>query len=249
MAWSPLRSLNVTFDDIAAAVRDNDKQRYAMKPNPATNPTATEAEMQPPGSEAPQAGEPDPAAAFSSTDPADWLIRANQGHSIAVAAEGLNQPITLEKGNVPAVAVHGTYFAFWPAILESGGLRPMGRNQVHLATGVPETAPDAPRVVSGMRRDAELLIYVDVERSLRDDAMKWWISDNGVVLTEGDKDGLVPTTYFKEVVGRSRDVGVLFKDGYQLADLPPGVKGIKPPGKGPRRGGGGGGRGRGGGRS
>ncbi|CAI4211823.1 unnamed protein product [Parascedosporium putredinis] len=197
MAWSPLRSLNVTFADIAAAVRDNDKQR----------------------------GEPDPAAAFSSTDPADWLIRANQGHSIAVAAEGLNQPITLEKGNVPAVAVHGTYFAFWPAILESGGLRPMGRNQVHLATGVPETAnPDAPRVLSGMRRDAELLIYVDVERSLRDDAMKWWMSENGVVLTEGDKDGLVPTTYFKEVVGRSRDVGVLFKDGYQLADLPPGTK-------------------------
>ncbi|PKS06812.1 hypothetical protein jhhlp_006887 [Lomentospora prolificans] len=219
LAWQPLRSLQVTFEDVLTVVRNNEKQRFSMKPNPTTNPSED----------------------ATSTDPTHWLIRANQGHSIAIASEALMKPITLEEGNVPAVAVHGTYFAFWPLIVQSGGLKPMGRNHVHLATGVPGS--DA-QVVSGMRRDAELLVYVDVAASLADGAMKWWISENGVVLTEGNEDGLVPTKYFKEVVGRSTDVGVLFRDGQHLADLPEGIKGIVPPGKG--RGGGrsGGGRGR-----
>jgi RNA:NAD 2'-phosphotransferase (TPT1/KptA family) len=40
------------------------------------------------------------------------------------------------------------------------------------------------KVKSGMRPDAEVLIYVDLERALKA-GMKWWRSENGVVLTEG----------------------------------------------------------------
>ena len=219
MAWQPLRSLQVTFEDISNVVQQNDKQRFSMLPNETTNPSLDS----------------------TSTDPSHWLIRANQGHSIALSSSALMQPITLESQNVPEVVVHGTYFAFWPLIVESGGLKPMGRTHVHFATGLP--GPGA-EVVSGMRRDAELLVYVDVERSLRDGVLKWWVSENGVVLTEGGDDGLVPLRYFREVVGRRTDVGVLVKDGEVLGGLPEGVKGVVPPGKGRgRRGGGGGGRG------
>ncbi|KEZ46871.1 hypothetical protein SAPIO_CDS0199 [Scedosporium apiospermum] len=219
MAWQPLRSLQVTFEDISTVVQQNDKQRFSMLPNETTNPSLDS----------------------TSTDPSHWLIRANQGHSIALSSSALMQPITLESQNVPEVVVHGTYFAFWPLIVESGGLKPMGRTHVHFATGLP--GPGA-EVVSGMRRDAELLVYVDVERSLRDGVLKWWVSENGVVLTEGGDDGLVPLRYFREVVGRRTDVGVLVKDGEVLGGLPEGVKGVVPPGKGRgRRGGGGGGRG------
>lgn len=66
--------------------------------------------------------------------------------------------------------------------------------------------------------------------------MKWWVSDNEVVLTEGDGDGLVPVRYFKEVRGRASGVGVLVKDGQVVGDIPAGVKGIVPRGKGPGRG-------------
>lgn len=210
MAWQPLRSLNITLDDIQTAVSDSDKQRFALKPNPATNPSLSE----------------------TSLDPAHYLIRANQGHSIALANEGLLTPITLEAGNVPHEVIHGTYFCFWGSILESSGLKAMGRNHVHCSTGLPE----GDGVISGMRRDAELLVYVDVEGSLRDGVMGWWISENGVVLTEGDKDGLVPLKYFKEVRGRTAGVGVLVKDGEVVGDIPPGVKGIVPRGKGAGRG-------------
>lgn len=200
----------MTFADIQTAVSDNEKQRFSLKPNPATNPSLSD----------------------TSTEPSHYLIRANQGHSIALANEGLLTPLTLEAGNVPPEVIHGTYFCFWEKILESGGLKPMGRNHVHCSTGLPE----GDGVVSGMRRDAELLIYVDVEGSLRDGAMRWWISENGVVLSEGDSDGLVPVKYFKEVRGRASGVGVLVKDGEVVGEIPAGVKGVVPRGKGAGRG-------------
>lgn len=229
LQWGALRTLNVTVQEVQQVCADNEKQRFAMKPA-----VARGDEVSP--------------ASSSSTDPAHWLIRANQGHSIKLESEALLRPVTLDANNVPPVVVHGTYFAFWPRIVESAGLRRMGRTHVHCSTGLPD---DAQGVVSGMRRDAEVLVYVDVQRSLEDGVMTWWISDNGVVLTEGvGEEGLVPAKYFKEVVGRKEDVGTLWEDGEWVADLPEEFKSRPPPAKGGRgrgggRGGKGGGRGRG----
>ena len=211
MKWQRLKSLKVTFEDIKAAVTDNAKQRFSMKPNPAlTNPPNLDSE-----------------------EPSDWVIRANQGHSIAIESAALLVPITLESGNVPEIVVHGTYYAFYQPIVESGGLKKMGRNHIHFSTGLPE---DRQGVISGMRNDAEILIYIDIEKSLRDGGVSWWVSENGVVLTEGDEDGLLPSKYWKKVVGRKQNVGVLWEDGVQLADLPMNLKNRKAPmGKGPRK--------------
>lgn len=253
LQWGPLRSLKVTVDEIIQVTADNEKQRYSMKP--AHPPPADDGGQQ-------------TTTTTAAAEPGHWLIRANQGHSIQLASEALLAPITLGAdgggdGNVPPVVVHGTYFAFWPRIVASGGLRRMGRNHVHCSTGLPSsdgTSDDGVVVVSGMRHDAELLVYIDVRRSLEDGALAWWRSENGVVLTEGaGEDGLVPAKYFKEVVGRRRrqrqqkdqekedddvvEVGTLWKDGVWVADLPEAVKSRPPPSKGR---GGGGGRGRGG---
>ncbi|KAK9779586.1 putative KptA family-domain-containing protein [Seiridium cardinale] len=231
LQWSRLKSLKPTFAEIKSAVADNAKQRFSMKPTP--------------GSEDPD-----------STNPADWLIRANQGHSIKLDSEGLHTPITLEAGNIPDVVVHGTYFAFWPKIVESGGLKKMGRTHVHFGTGLPEDGKDGgngtngqvhdagdeataedgkengkPKVISGMRSDAEVLVFIDVAQSLEDSDMKWWLSSNGVVLTEGNEEGLVPMKYVKEARGRRQGVGLLWKDGEKVADLLPSVVARVPMGK------------------
>lgn len=209
MQWQRLKSLNVTFEDIYTAVTDNAKQRFSMKPNPALP------------------APPDP----KSKEPSNWVIRANQGHSIAVDSAALLIPITLEAGNVPEIVVHGTYYAFYQAILESGGLKKMSRNHIHFSTGLPE---ENQGVISGMRADAELLIYVDIQQSLEDGEVLWWISENGVVLTEGDGNGFLATKYWKKVIGRKEEVGVLWENGEQVADLPQSMRKRKPPnGKGP----------------
>ncbi|TGO48557.1 hypothetical protein BCON_0237g00130 [Botryotinia convoluta] len=217
MQWPRLKSLKPTFADIRTAVTDNAKQRFSMKPNLSL---------------------PEPPSPSSET-PEDWMIRANQGHSIAIDSAALLIPIALEAGNVPETCVHGTYFAFYEEILKSGGLKKMGRNHVHFGTGVPEDGG----VVSGMRGDAEVLIYVDVKRCLEEEPeMKWWVSENGVVLTEGDKEGVVGTRFWKRVVGR-REGGLLWEDGVKVADLEDGLRNRKAPmGKGGRGGGGRGGK-------
>lgn len=86
-----------------------------------------------------------------------------------------------------------------------------------------------------MRADAEILIYIDIQKSLEEGALQWWMSENGVVLTEGDENGLVPTRYWRLVKGRRQDVGVLWEDGVEVAELPQSVRGRKAPsGKAPK---------------
>ena len=126
---------------------------------------------------------------------------------------------------LPTTVVHGTFYASWEAISTEGLLRSMGRNHVHFSSGPPvETArgdsttqddtqeaqqqtqkPKSSKlaqmmananVKSGMRPDAEVLIYVDLEKAL-EAGMKWWHSENGVLLSEGlsvGGDALVSST-------------------------------------------------------
>ncbi|OBT42094.1 hypothetical protein VE00_06531 [Pseudogymnoascus sp. WSF 3629] len=221
LQWPRLKSLKVTFADILTSVSDNSKQRFALKLNPRLTPSPS----------------PD------STTPSDWLIRANQGHSIAVDSSALLTPITLEADNIPPVVVHGTYYEFYPSIVASGGLKKMSRNHIHFSTGLPE---DKGGVVSGMRNDAEVLIYVDVRKSLEEGGTQWWVSDNGVVLSEGDGEGVVGTGVWKRVEGRKKEVGVLWEEGREVAELPVEFRDRKGPGgKGMNRGAAGGGKGKG----
>ncbi|KAL9668674.1 hypothetical protein QQ045_006212 [Rhodiola kirilowii] len=99
------------------------------------------------------------------------LIRANQGHTIkAVESESLLKPITSPE-EVP-VCIHGTYCKHLESILQSG-LKRMKRLHVHFSSGLPTDAG----VISGSRRDVNILIFLDVRKALAD-GMKLYISDN-----------------------------------------------------------------------
>ncbi|KAL7203711.1 hypothetical protein ACSBR2_016881 [Camellia fascicularis] len=124
-------------------------------------------------------------------DNGELLIRANQGHSIVtVETESLLKPI-LSAEEVP-VCVHGTYKKFLESILEQG-IKRMKRLHVHFSCGLPM----AGEVISGMRRDVNVLIFLDVKKAL-EEGMKVYISDNKVILTEGF-DGVVPVKYFAKI--------------------------------------------------
>ncbi|KAI5679739.1 hypothetical protein M9H77_00966 [Catharanthus roseus] len=152
----PLRSHSV--DDIREAVRKDNKQRFSLV-----------------------------------EENGELWIRANQGHTIpckpldantvfilvrpkktekgkenssvprkvddTVETESLLKPI-LSAEEVP-VCVHGTYKRYLESILEQG-LKRMKRLHVHFSCGIPTDG----EVISGMRRDVNVLIFLDVRKAL-----------------------------------------------------------------------------------
>ncbi|XP_073207869.1 tRNA 2'-phosphotransferase 1 isoform X2 [Lepidochelys kempii] len=119
-------------------------------------------------------------------------IRANQGHSLQVSE--LELIPLLEPTALPQTIAHGTYLRHWPAICR-GGLSRMGRNHIHLAPGLPGDG----HVLSGMRQDCDVAIVIDGPQALAD-GIQFYRSANGVILTPGDAEGLLPPQYFQRVL-------------------------------------------------
>ncbi|KAF4363094.1 hypothetical protein F8388_013458 [Cannabis sativa] len=121
----------------------------------------------------------------------ELFIRANQGHSVTtVETEKLLQAIVSAE-EIP-VCVHGTYRKNLESILQSG-LKRMKRLHIHFSRGLPTEG----EVISGIRRNVEVLIYLDVKKALKE-GMKLYISDNKVILSEGI-DGVIPVKYFEKI--------------------------------------------------
>ena len=96
-------------------------------------------------------------------------IRANQGHSIKVDVE-------LEEKEPPSILYHGTATRFLGNITKQG-LLPMSRLYVHLSKDM-ETATKV-----GTRHGSPVILEVDAEKMYKD-GYKFYLSDNGVWLTE-----------------------------------------------------------------
>ncbi|XP_062099206.1 uncharacterized protein LOC133805117 [Humulus lupulus] len=121
----------------------------------------------------------------------ELFIRANQGHTLPIVeTERLLQPIVSAE-EIPE-CVHGTYRKHLDSILQSG-LKRIKRIHIHFARGLSTDC----EVISGFRRNVEVLIYLDVKKAL-EEGMKLYISDNKVILTEGI-DGVIPVKYFEKI--------------------------------------------------
>ncbi|PIL25190.1 hypothetical protein GSI_13079 [Ganoderma sinense ZZ0214-1] len=120
-----------------------------------------------------------------------WWIRANQGHSIKSVALDL-EPIGCHADIPSGIAVHGTNKHAWQSI-EHQGLSKMTRNHIHLAQGVAGSG-----IISGMRSSSQILIFINVQKAL-DAGIKFYLSDNGVVLTAGNDQGFLPPEFFSRV--------------------------------------------------
>ena len=215
-----LRSLKATFEEVRQIVRENDKQRFTMVP---VETSAEEAEDA--GDEGVGVANGTGQLEVPSENPKDWKIRANQGHSLKVESEGLLK--ALDGESMPETAVHGTTHGAWVQIVAAGGLKPMGRNHVHFASGLPtgfksvsEQGEDqvAAPVISGMRKSSTVLVFLDTRKAV-EAGLKFWRSDNGVILTEGNQEEVVPVEFFRRVEDRTGE-GVLMEDGKVVKDAP-----------------------------
>ena len=119
-------------------------------------------------------------------------ICANQGHSMPHVVPDLKEIKNAQEA--PAVCVHGTYYEPWK-IIAADGLRPMKRQFVHFAKGLPGDA----NVISGMRTNAQILVYVDVPAMIAD-GLHVFESVNGVLLCSGNNDRVILPKYFSKVI-------------------------------------------------
>lgn len=120
-------------------------------------------------------------------------IRANQGHSVQVVDLEL-KPVMAGSPDCPAEAVHGSYLRNWSSIQQQG-LSRMKRTHIHLARGLP--GEDA--IISGMRKDCDLAVFIDVPKALADGIKFFW-SENDVLLTAGDAEGKIQPKYFSRAL-------------------------------------------------
>jgi 2'-phosphotransferase len=117
-----------------------------------------------------------------------FYIRANQGHSKEIGDQ-LNDSKVLTKIAEPIDGIfHGTYIEHLESI-EEKGLSRMARKHIHLAK-----SKDAK---SGKRQDCTVIIYVDMKSAMAD-GIKFYESENGVILTEGI-NGILSTKYFSKI--------------------------------------------------
>ncbi|KAI4463841.1 putative phosphotransferase [Holotrichia oblita] len=117
-------------------------------------------------------------------------IKANQGHSIEgivdLELEAVTSPSQVEN------VIHGTYYKCWDSI-RTNGLNRMSRVHIHFASGLPSS-----KIISGMRRNIEIIIYVDIKKALEEN-LRFYKSPNGVILCPGNVDGVIGCKYFLKV--------------------------------------------------
>ena len=105
------------------------------------------------------------------------LIRANQGHSVAI-------DLQLEPVVPPDALYHGTHRSV-VAVIQQQGLKKMSRHHVHLSTDI-ETA-----ITVGKRRGEPVVFQIDALQ-MNQANYKFYRSNNGVWLTE-----FVPVKYLQ----------------------------------------------------
>jgi len=143
-------------------------------------------------------------------DQGHWQICANQGHSMTVSGLSL-VPIT-DASEAPIV-VHGTYKEVL-GVIEQQGLSRMNRTHIHFAPGMPQDQ----QVISGMRGDCEVYIYIDLAKALHD-GYKFFKSVNNVILCSGNEHGYLPPFYFSSVVTNNKTSNNRVSNGPSEADL------------------------------
>lgn len=125
----------------------------------------------------------------------EWFIRATQGHSIKLEGTAHLEPVLAdEAGRAKAgLLVHGTQWKLW-ATLKETGLSKMARQHVHLAPALKDH-----RILP--RNNSTLLIFLDLDKMLAaEPPIPVFAAANGVILTPGDKVGIVAKEYWRKAV-------------------------------------------------
>jgi 2'-phosphotransferase len=220
LAQPHLSALQVTFPELQSLIASPaSKSRFSMK----LKPSSTEEE--------------------EDLDASDYLIRlapsAAPTSPTSASAPKLT-PLSLTTEDLPDLIVYETSYANYPLILASGSIKRAGGQAV--LSFSPLTIASDGSEIKAAASDADVSIYLPL-RSLMEAQPKiiWSRLENGQIVTEGDVKGEVSKKYWKKVVARRADIGVLYEDGEVRKEVPVGLRGkgvkAKKGGKGKGKGG------------
>lgn len=218
LAAPHLSSLSITFPELQSFITSPvSKARFSLKLKPAS------------------AGEED-------LDETDYLVRltpsAAPASPTSASAPKLT-PLSLTTEDLPDLIVYETSYPNYPLILASGSIKRAG-GQALLSFSPITIASDGSEIKASS--DADVTIYI-LLRSLMEANPKisWSRTDSGSIVTEGDAKGEISKKYWKKVVARRADIGVLYEDGEVRKEVPVGLRGkgvkAKKGGKGKGKGG------------
>ncbi|RKF74277.1 putative trna 2 -phosphotransferase 1 protein [Golovinomyces cichoracearum] len=172
---------------------------------------------------------PKPGISNPDQNASDYMI----GNNPSTIVSPVNEPtstniiaLSLQSLSLPKLIVYETSYANYPLVLASGGIRRAGGQAYLLFKTVPLIdATELPPV------SADVSIYIDLPLAMeKDKNIKWFRSETGAVITEGDAEGKIDKSLWKNVVGRRADIGILYEDGQVKKEVPIGLrgKGAKP---------------------
>ena len=127
-------------------------------------------------------------------------IRANQGHSMQNIEIDL---IEIKDSNELKTIIHGTYYRSWDQI-KVEGLSKMERQHIHFSTDM----PGSDGVISGMRGNCQVAIFINLEKALND-GIKFFKSENNVILCPGNETGFLLPKYFEKVLDIKKNIQIL----------------------------------------
>lgn len=119
------------------------------------------------------------------------VIKANQGHSLQDVQSTSLKVISHFNNGPKGKIIHGTTSKAWESIKVSG-LSRMARNHIHMAKG------EFGEAKSGARLSSEVIITIDGNKALADGVL-FYESDNNVILSPGDENGIIKPKYFLNV--------------------------------------------------
>ena len=127
-----------------------------------------------------------------------WYIRANQGHSASVG-EKINQEELLTKIVEPIdPIIHGTTYDAY-RLIKQCGLNKMSRTHIHFA--ITDDFVDGNKQQSGIRSNCQVMVYIDMDAAMKD-GIEFFMSDNKVVLSQGNEKGIIDAKYIKKAIDR-----------------------------------------------
>ena len=71
----------------------------------------------------------------------------------------------------------------------------MNRQHIHLS----EDFPGSKNVISGMRNNCQIAIYIDIKLAIKN-GLRFFRSSNNVILCPGNENGYLEATFFSKVI-------------------------------------------------